>query len=509
MADDVQAYQINPIDDVAILLEDGRAGAAARVRDGATQALLADIARGHKVALRPIRAGEPVRRYGQVIGFATQDIAPGAHVHTHNLSLGAVEKDYAFGVDARPVTPAGSPRTFMGYVRPDGRVGTRNTVLVIATVNCAASVVRKIAAKFDDDVLAEYPNVDAVAPIVHWTGCGTGVGEELATLRRALGGFARHPNVAGYVLVGLGCEVNQMAGLVDSFGLMMPGEPIMPRILIQEVGGVGPAVKAGVAAVRELLARANKCKRTEQPISKLTVALECGGSDAYSGLTANPALGVAVDTLVAHGGTAILAETPEVYGAEHLLTRRAISAEIGRALVERIRWWEDYAARNDVTLDNNPSPGNKAGGLTTIYEKSLGAVSKGGGTPLMAVYRYAERVTARGLCFMDTPGYDPVSVTGMVAGGANLICFTTGRGSVFGIQPAPTVKIATNTPLYERMWGDMDIDAGRALSGLSMAQVGAEIFEKMLAVASGERTKGELAGVGEDEFAPWVPGATL
>ena len=510
MAAYVNAFQVNPTDDVATLLDDGRTGDVARARDGVEQTLLADIPRGHKVALRPLRAGEPVRRYGQVIGFATEAIAPGAHVHTHNLGLGAVEKDYAFGAEARPVAPAETPRTFMGYARPDGRVGTRNTVLVIAAANCAASVVRKIAATFDEDVLADYPNVDAVAPVIHWSGCGLGAGEELAMLRRTLAGFARHPNVAGCVLVGLGCEVNQMSGLLDSLGLVMPGEPVIPRILIQDVGGVGPAVRAGVDAVYKLLERANECRRTEQPASRLTVALECGGSDAYSGLTANPAVGAAADKLVAQGGTVILSETPEIYGAEHLLTRRAVSEAVGRALVERIHWWEDYAARNGVTLDNNPSPGNKAGGLTTIYEKSLGAVSKGGSTPLVAVYRYAERVTARGLCFMDTPGYDPVSVTGMVAGGATVIVFTTGRGSVFGIQPAPTVKVATNTPLYERMSGDMDIDAGRVISaGMSVKAVGAEIFEKVLATASGERTKGELAGVGADEVAPWIPSATL
>ena len=502
----MQALQIHPRDDVAVLLDDGRASARAALREGIALTLAGDIPRGHKVALRAIGAGEPVRRYGQVIGFATQAIAPGAHVHTHNLGMGALEKDYAFGVDARPLAPAGAPRTFMGYARPDGRVGTRNTVLVIAAANCAASVARKIAAAFDATALAASPNVDAVAPIVHWTGCAMGMGEELAILRRTLAGFARHPNVAGCLLVGLGCEVNQMGGLLD---VLMPGELPPPIVMIQDAGGVGPSVEAGVTHVRRLLARANTCRRTEQPASALTVALECGGSDAYSGLTANPALGLAVDRLVAQGGSAILAETPEIYGAEHLLARRAASVAVGRALVDHVRWWEDYAARNHLTLDNNPSPGNRAGGLTTIYEKSLGAVSKGGSAPLVAVYDYAERVTARGLCFMNTPGYDPVSVTGMVAGGANLIAFTTGRGSVFGLQPVPTIKIASNTPLYERMRADMDLDAGRALTGVPLDAVGAALFEMMLAVASGERTKGELAGVGADEFVPWVPSATL
>jgi altronate hydrolase len=383
-------------------------------------------------------------------------------------------------------------------------------VLVIAASNCAASVVRKIAAAFDGDALAAYSNVDAVASVAHWSGCAIGLGEELAHLRRALGGVAQHPNVAGYVLVSLGCEANQLDGFIADERLQLPMIAGTAAISIQEAGGMGPSVQAGIASVRELLALANRCVRTEQPASKLNVALECGGSDSYSGLTANPVAGAAADLVVAQGGTAVFGETPEVFGAEHTLTRRAASAEVGEALLERIRWWEGYAARNGVTLDNNPSPGNKAGGLTTIYEKSLGAVSKGGRAPLAAVYQYAEPVTSSGLCFMDTPGYDPPSVVGMVAGGANLVIFTTGRGSAFGLQPVPLIKVATNTPLAARMPDIIDLDAGRVLSaGESIQQTGEALFDLLLAVASGERTRAEINGVGEDEFVPWIPGAVL
>ncbi|MBN1285410.1 MAG: altronate dehydratase [Anaerolineae bacterium] len=504
MPDKIPAIQTHPNDDVIILLEDARAGDIAVTRAGIEQPLNAGIPRGHKAAVRAIAPGQPVRRYGQIIGFACTAIMPGDHVHTHNIDVGELAKDYAFGIDARPLAPAAAPRVFMGYARPDGRVGTRNTVLVIAVSNCAASVARQIAAAFDDEALRDYPNIDAVAPLVHWTGCSIG-GESVTILRRTLGGFARHPNVGAYLLVGLGCEVCQVSELVTDQGLEGA-----PSVVIQDAGGVRPAVEAGIRAVRRLLPQVDANRRTEQPVSKLTVALECGGSDAYSGLTANPAAGAAADLVVRQGGAAVFSETPEIYGAEHLLTRRAVSEAVGRALVERVRWWEDYTARGQVSINANPSPGNKAGGLTTIYEKSLGAVSKAGSAPLMAVYQYAEPIQTRGLCFMDTPGNDALSTVGMVAGGANLIVFTTGRGSVFGLQPVPTVKVATNTPLYARMPGDMDIDAGRVISeGVSIEAMGAELFEKMLAVASGERSKGELAGVGKEEFVPWIPGALL
>jgi len=259
-----------------------------------------------------------------------------------------------------------------------------------------------------------------------------------------------------------------------------------------------------------MLPEANRVKREPVSAEHLTLALQCGGSDAYSGITANPSLGAAVDLLVRHRGTAILSETPEIYGAEHLLTRRAVSREVGEKLIERIRWWEAYTERNGGEMNNNPSPGNKAGGLTTILEKSLGAAAKGGTTKLCGVYRYAEPVTEKGFVFMDSPGYDPCSITGQVASGANIVCFTTGRGSVYGCKPAPSLKLATNTAMYERMDEDMDINCGSVVdAGVTIESVGERIFARLLEVASGSQTKSEQFGFGDDEFVPWQIGAVM
>ncbi|MCK8787032.1 altronate dehydratase family protein [Roseomonas sp. NAR14] len=467
---------------------------------------------GHKVATRPHEQGEPVRRYGQIIGFATQPIAPGEHVHSHNLAMGDFSRDYAWGVDAKPTEPAAEPATFQGIVRPDGRVATRNYIGLVTSVNCSAHTASLIADAFrrnpftGHDPLAEFPNVDGVVALTHKTGCGMAMGEPLRLLRRTLAGFARHANFSHVIAIGLGCEVNQL-------GPMMQEQRLAGRLRsmdIQEMGGIRKTVEAGMAFVREVLAESNAATRTTVPASELRVALQCGGSDGYSGISANPALGAASDLLVRHGGTVILSETPETYGAEHLLTRRAVSREVGEKLVGLMRWWEEYTAREGAEMDANPSPGNKAGGLTTILEKSLGAMAKGGTTNLTEVYRYAEEVTAKGFTFMDTPGYDPVAATGQVAGGANLVCFTTGRGSVFGCKPAPSIKLATNTAMYERMVDDMDINCGTVLSGEeSVAECGERIFQTMLRVASGERTKSEEFDAGAAEFAPWVIGATM
>jgi altronate hydrolase len=502
--------------DVALQLHGSDSVAIARVPLGSGLVLEADgsevivrslIPVGHKVAVRPIGSGEPVRRYGQVIGFASAPILPGEHVHTHNLHVGRLEHDYAFGSDLRPVelVPPEAQRTFAGYRRADGRVGTRNYIAVISSVNCSASVSRYVADRFRGEALRDYPHVDGVIALTHKGGCGAHYGgAEVDLLQRTLAGFARHPNIAGYVLIGLGCEVNQIPDIVERQGLGSP-----TSLVIQDEGGLLETVEAGVRAVEALLPAAEACRRESVPLSELTVALQCGGSDAWSGVTANPALGHAVDLLVAQGGTGVLAETTEVYGAEHLLTRRAVSEAVGRKLLDRIAWWEHYVAINGAEIDNNPSPGNKLGGLTTIYEKSLGAVAKSGTTPMTDVVEYAEPVRTRGFVHMDSPGFDPVSITGQVAGGCNLVVFTTGRGSVFGCRPAPTIKVATTTELYDRMPNDMDIDAGRVLSGAGVSGVGEEILEMMVRVASGEPTKSERHGIGEEEFNPWILGATL
>jgi altronate hydrolase len=470
------------------------------------------IPAGHKVAIRPIAVGEPIRRYGQIIGFATAPIAPGQHVHTQNCGMGDFAKDYAFGVDVTPTPNFDLPATFDGIRRPDGRVATRNYIGILTSVNCSAHVAGMVADVFRKNPftgynpLAYFPNVDGVVALTHKTGCGMTQDEPLTVLRRTLGGYARHANFSAVVVLGLGCEVNQIGGLMKEQKLA--GR--LRELEIQEIGGTRKTVEAGVAFVREALTDANNVKREPVSASELTVALQCGGSDGYSGVSANPALGAASDLLVRHGGTVILSETPETYGAEHLLTRRAVSREVGEKLVALMRWWEEYTEREGAEMNANPSPGNKAGGLTTILEKSLGAMAKAGSTNLVDVVNYAEAVTKKGFVFMDTPGYDPVAATGQVAGGANLVCFTTGRGSVFGCKPAPSIKLATNSAMYKRMEDDMDVNCGTILDGEeTVQQCGQRIFELMLKTASGQPTKSESFDFGGAEFAPWVLGATM
>ncbi len=498
--------RLNTADDVVIARAELPAGTEVikeKVRTAVT------IPAGHKIATRALKAGDPVRRYNQIIGFATQPISPGDHVHVHNLGMGEFERDYAFSADYVPTDLVAEPATFMGIKRDDGRVATRNYLGVISSVNCSAHVCRLIAKYFDDDFMAQYPNVDGVVPIHHRTGCGMGAdGEPMAVLRRTLGGYAIHPNFYASLLIGLGCEANQINNLLAAQGLKRSDR--LKAFTIQDTGGTRKTVEQGIGMIKEMLPDANRVSREQLPAGHLSLGLECGGSDGYSGISANPALGAAADLLVMHGGTAMLSETPEVYGAEHLLTRRAVSREVGEKLVKRIKWWEDYTARLGGEMNNNPSPGNKAGGLTTILEKSLGAVAKGGTQGMMDVYEYAEPVTAKGFVFMDTPGYDPVSVTGHVAGGANVVCFSTGRGSAFGCKPAPSIKLATNSALFQKQEEDMDVNCGVIVDGkASIEEVGQEIFDLILKVASGQKSKSEQWGYGEDEFAPWVLGPTM
>ncbi len=496
--------RLHPDDDVAVAvraLEPGEAfgpGLAAREF----------VPAGHKIALKPVPVGGRVRKYGQVIGAASAAIAPGDWVHVHNLGLGDITARADAGTGAPPAPLDVQSRTFDGYLRADGRVGTRNYLAVVTSVNCSAMVAHRIARETEAKLAETHPHIDGVVAITHGSGCGmASEGEAIDLLRRTLAGYARHPNVAGVLMLGLGCETNQIPALMEAEGLA--GSDDLMTMAIQEEGGAASTIRRGVEHLMAMADRAATCVRTPQPLSRLTVGLQCGGSDGYSGLTANPALGRAVDRLVAHGGTAILSETPEIYGAEHLLTGRA-SPEVAARLMDRIAWWEAHVAATGGSLDNNPSAGNKAGGLTTILEKSLGAVAKAGSAPLAAVYEYAQPVTASGLVFMDTPGYDPVSATGQIAGGANLICFTTGRGSVFGSKPAPSLKLATNSALARRMPDDIDIDCGRVLDeGLSLDALGEEIFEAIIATASGRITASEALGFGEDEIQPWRLGATM
>src|SRR5450830_393506 len=496
--------RLNPLDDVLIARRPLIAGEILE-QEGVT--VLQAIVPGHKVASRRIEAGQPVRRYGQIIGFAVVDIEAGEHIHVHNLAMGEFTRDYAFSVDAKPnVKPSEAP-SFMGIVRPDGRVATRNYIGILTSVNCSATAARAIADYFRRDIhpeaLADFPNIDGIVALTHGLGCAVdSEGEPLAMLRRTLAGYAKHPNFAAVLIVGLGCETNQISGLLEAHNLKE--NEYFHTFTIQSTGGTAKTVALGIEKIKKMLPKANDIKREPVPASHLTLGLQCGGSDGYSGITANPALGAAVDMLVKHGGTAILSETPEIYGAEHLLTRRAVSPEVGEKLLARIAWWEEYCAKNGAEMNNNPSAGNKAGGLTTILEKSLGAVAKGGTSNLVDVYKYAETVTAKGFVFMDTPGYDPISATGQVAGGANMICFTTGRGSAYGCAPSPSLKLATNTALWQRQEEDMDINCGEIADGMATPQeIGAKFFQMILDTASGKKTKSELHGYGQDEFVPW------
>jgi len=509
----LHTLRLHPDDDVVIAKLRIAAGTTIETEAGPI-ALAANVPAGHKIAIRARAAGEPVHRYGQVIGFATAPIAPGDHVHQHNLGAGALDQRFEVAVASEPTRyrAASEMRMFDGYRRADGRVGTRNYVVVVPTVNCSATVVRMVGERFRD-VSRDFPNVDGVVALSHKAGCGlVAQGDDHQRLQRVIAGYADHPNVGATVVIGLGCEVNQPEPIVQlTLSARPPAAPAerLPVLVIQREGGTRKTVEAAVAEIARVLPRVNAAKRTPSPASDLVVATNCGGSDGYSGVTANPALGWAMDEIVRYGGTALLAETTEVHGAEQLLVRRARNEAVARKLLDRIAWWESYLARHGAKMDHNPSPGNIIGGITTVYEKALGGIAKAGTTQLVDVIDYAERVREKGFVFMDTPGYDPVSVTGLVAGGANVICFTTGRGSVFGCKPTPSIKLATSSALYRHMTEDMDLDCGTILEGATIADVGRQILEEIFAVASGKRTKSELLGFGGEELAPWQAGPTL
>ncbi|MCF8129816.1 MAG: altronate dehydratase family protein [Deltaproteobacteria bacterium] len=503
-----KTIQMHPDDNVVVAISDIPAQTAFGVADVAS---LCGIPAGHKIAIRPLNLGDPILKYGQIIGFASEPILPGEHVHTHNVKMEDFDRVYAFGEDAKrtDMVPVGDRATFKGIVRKNGQVGTRNYIGIIATVSCSASVAKWIAEAFDKAVMGPYPNVDGVVALVHGAGCTAGFNNEsFDLLQKTIAGYARNPNFAEVLLVGLGCEGNHLDCLMANTGLQKGAN--LRTLDIQLAGGTAATVAKGISIVKEMVERSDKVQRKEVSAENLMVGLECGGSDAYSGITANPVLGAAVDILVQHGGTAILSETPEIYGAEQLLTRRAESRLVGEQLLDRIHWWESHTAQFGGSINNNPSPGNKAGGLTTILEKSLGAAAKGGGTNLKAVYGYGETVSAGGLVFMDTPGYDPASVAGMIAGGANLICFTTGRGTVIGFKPSPTIKMASNSALYQRMKNDMDMNCGGILEGVESIQtMGKRLFHLILKTASGEATRSEAQGFGDNEFVPWQFGPMM
>jgi altronate hydrolase len=493
------------VDDVGLVISDVRRGTLLRTTLGVIPAI-DDIPVGHKVAVRAIDAGAPVHKYGEVIGIARHDIPPGAHVHSHNLGVGPrnVSEEPRFRSPSSPWSPPATPTRdhFFGYRRADGRAATRNYVAILPTVNCSATVARMVA-QTATIRHGGAPGLDGVIALTHDLGCGMAegtLGDEI--LRRTLRGYAGHANIAAVLTISLGCEINQPENV---FGTNASVETLG----IQNLGGTAATVNAALDRVAEMVSDVAALRREPIPVSDLLLGLQCGGSDAYSGLTANPTLGVAADLLVAAGGRVILGETPEIYGAEHLLRDRAAAPAVARRIDELIAWWQEYTARNGAELDSNPSKGNKAGGITTIWEKSLGAVLKAGTSPLNDVVAYAEPVSAAGLTFMDTPGYDPVSATGMVAGGANVLAFTTGRGSVFGSRPTPCLKISTTSRLYEHMRGDMDFDAGPAMSRDDQIHYGIRLFEALVDMASGTPSKSETLGFGTEEIVPWRMGAVV
>ena len=510
MKNEPRTIRLDPADNVSVALD---ALVVGDKENSAGVAAVSSIPAGHKIAVEPIAKGEAVRKFNQIIGFASDVITPGQHVHTQNCVFESFERDYQFGVDAKHTDYVATEQraTFQGFCRANGRIGTRNYIGILSSVNCSATVIKQMADRLNySGVLDQYPNIDGVVAFAHGSGCGMDMnGEGFGNLQWVMHGFAGHPNFAAVVMVGLGCEVFQISMFKETFGLE-EGKNFV-TLVMQEMGGSRKTIEEGVRRIEEILPTANKATRETVPASELTVALQCGGSDGYSGITANPAMGAAADLLVRHGGSAILAETPEIYGAEHLLTRRAVSREVGERLVERIKWWENYTAMHGGVMDNNPSPGNKAGGLTTILEKSLGAAAKGGTTNLNGVFRYAEPIGAsKGFLFMDSPGYDPCSITGEVASGANLVCFSTGRGSAFGFKPAPSIKLATNTAMYDKLQEDMDINCGPVVDeGRSIEAMGAEIFDFWLQVASGKPSKSEALGYGDHEFVPWQIGTVM
>lgn len=510
---------LHPNDSVAVCLQNISAGQQFRVA-GQSVTATAEVARGHKIAVKYHASGQAVVKFGWPIGLATCEIHSGQHVHCHNLKMSIGELGQPVNWSPPELDQIAGDYSFSGYMRPNGQVGTRNFVAVISNVNCSASVAKMIARRFSADSLKAYENVDGVIAFRHESGCGMAwEGSRHQTLNRVLAGIARHPNIGGCVLVGLGCEQGTVDHLVDSQNLHQihlsgnvrsasDPKPI-PVLSIQHSGGTGETVERGVQLVSELLPQVNSARRSAVAASHLVLATECGGSDGYSGITANPVLGAAADLLIACGGTVVFSETPEIFGAEHLLTCRASEPNVAEKLLEKLHWWQQYCEHYGEQLDHNPSVGNKAGGLTTITEKSLGAVAKAGSTALRAVLEYAEPISEKGLVFMDTPGYDPASVTGMIAGGANLVAFTTGRGSCFGSKPAPTYKIASNSELYKKMADDMDFDAGRVLSGQTVEGAGQLLLEEILQVASGKQTCSERHGIGDEEFVPWLVGPML
>ncbi|MHB9156120.1 MAG: UxaA family hydrolase [Endomicrobiales bacterium] len=506
--DAVRSLVLDPNDNVGVLAVSGvEKGQAVQTADPAERIFAGTmIPRGHKIAIKEIPSNRPIIKYGQVIGKSTRKIARGEHVHVHNVrSIDKVSftKPHSTVKTERP--GVGLPGHFNGYLRKDGRAGVRNYLLVMSTVNCSATVVREIAAAFRDRDLSRY-GLDGIVPVTHSSGCAQAVGGlSYNVLNKTLAGWLDHPNVVGTLVVGLGCEVVTLESLKENIVNTVP----MEYLSIQDEGGARKAIKRGIDTLERMIAALPRFKRVRLPVSLLNVALNCGGSDAFSSITANPALGFAGDIVVSRGGTIVLAEIPECNGAKEYLSGRCVRKTDRERMSRIFDWWDKYAEKNNVTINDNISCGNIKGGISTILEKSLGAIAKAGSSDIQQVVQYAERITRKGLVVMDTPGFDPVSVTGLVAGGCNIVAFTTGRGSVFGCSIAPTVKIATSTELFRALKEDMDLNAGTVLNTNTIADAGKEIYRYLIRVADGWETFSEKQGLGKEEFVPWPVGETL
>jgi altronate hydrolase len=505
---DTAVIHLSPQDNIGIARAPLGPGQQIRV-DNVEITVLDAVPMGHKIALQSIAPGGSIIRYGQVMGRARAALEPGRHVHVHNVAFEELSFTYEFptGEIALPVAPANAP-TFLGYQREDGRAGTRNYIAVVAASNCAAHTAELIAASYANETLPE--NVDGVIAFPHGEGCGHSIGPDTIQLQRTLGGVLDHPNVSAAIILGLGCEVNQIEHYLGGspHANVHLRQDRLVGMTLQSSGGTRGTIEAARKSIAGMIERAASERRTPTPASKLVLGLNCGGSDSFSGITANPALGYCCDLLSEVAGSSVLAETTEIFGAEHLLVKRARNRQVAERLLSFVAGYKEYLVRFGGSFNDNPSPGNKEGGLTNILEKSLGAVAKAGTSPLTDAIDYAERVVTPGFVFMNTPGYDPVSLTGLAAGGCNLICFTTGRGSAIGFPSVPVIKVATNTSMYRRMQDNMDLNAGRIADGEATIQsVGREIFEMLLAVASGQHTCAER--LGHKEFVPWRIGPVM
>lgn len=501
------AIIVNPDDNVAVVKNQTSAGLTVVLPGGVPLTIGDAVPPGHRFATSDIPAGEFVRQYGQPIGTSL-GIARGEWV-THDNMTDDVPVVRNLPDDlhtpAPDYFPADQIETFAGFRRADGRVGTRNFVLIVPTSMCASHEATQISmmAEFLHYSREKYPNVDGVVAIPHNKGCGCQDGSTLDVMMRTLSNYADHPNVGGVILIDLGCEKTNLS-FVEKY-LTKREKPIQKpvfKIGIQDVGGTQAAIEIGLAEVAKMLPEVNKCVREEFPVSELVLGVKCGSSDGFSGISANPALGYCSDLLVRSGGTVLLTEVPEFCGAEHILANRAKDSVIGRKIYAMVDWYKDYASKFGAVLNENPSTGNKAGGLLNITIKSLGAIVKAGTTRIEDCIEYAETPTARGINLMQGPGYDQESTPGLVASGATVVVFTTGNGTTIGNAITPVIKLASNNRVFERMANDLDISAGNVIEGTeSIVEVGTRLFEHVRRTASGEiQAKAEILKHREFQF---------